>query len=115
MDLAPGSSPPSGNEPKKSQRVNWKQIAQSLQIEVEKLQGEIKLLREEHASVVELRAEMKVVGWGPRHKVMLNCLEHFYSRVLNSQTHCDEDKEYLDELVKDVQNVIQKRLKGETR
>lgn len=115
MDQNHGNNPPSGSEPKKSPRVkcprvNWKQAAQNLQVEVEQLQEELKLLRDEHASIIALKEEMKLVGWGHRHKVMLNSLEHFYGRVLNAQMKCKEDKAYLDNLVEDAQHIIKNRL-----
>jgi hypothetical protein len=117
MVQSPGSSRPSGSEaltaapaPKRKPRIkkqpNWEKVAKALQLEVEALQAEMKRLTEEQEEVTAKHNRMKTVGWDERYKMKLQALEHFYGRVLNAQTHCAEDKEYLNTLLKDAQYVM---------
>lgn len=111
MVQSPGSNPPSGSgEPPKpkAKRASpgWRAVSEKLQLEVEKLQEENKKLTESLKTADQKLERIKAAGWDERHNVKLRAFEHFYSRVLNAQTKCKEDKAYLDELVKDVQYII---------
>jgi len=118
MDLSHGSSLPSGNEetteakPKRprKERVNWKEVAHQLQLEVEALQESKKQLADKLEVATSSLDEAKAIGWGERHGIVLRSLEHFYGRVLNAQMKCKEDKAYLDELVNEAQYVIKNHL-----
>jgi hypothetical protein len=111
MVQSPGSSPPSGNKKPKKQRVKRAPpSSESLVMKVADLQQENERLTKRLGEAEQKLMRIKASGWDERHIVKLRALEHFYSRVLNAQTSCKEDKAYLDELTQDVRHIIKDRL-----
>jgi hypothetical protein len=118
MALDRGSSRPSGNgevrSPSKKTSPQKKCKCDILQEKVSALEHVIETLHDEIARHIEVNKkltdavnETKRVGWDDRSLVKLKSYEYFHSRILNAQTHCKADKEYLNELLEDVRYVLQ--------
>lgn len=91
--------------------TDWSKIAKDLVSERDDLLDQLGEVQSENARLEIRLAEMEHTGMDARAVVRLKCLQHMYSRLVNFQAECGEDKKKLDRLMKEVQHVMSKQIR----
>ena len=85
-----------------SPRQDWKKAASELEESVARLKHDLDVMTIENGRLKGELDDLAASGLDGRHKVKLNNLTHFHSRLVNTQMKCPEDQAKLAEALESV-------------